>query len=340
MQFTKCNLNPILKPNPSCSWEELCVLNPAVVYKEDEKLFYMLYRAAGNDETHYIYIGLATSEDGIHFKRQSDKPLLAPDVDGADGGGCEDPRLVKIGDYYYLTYASRVFAPGQYWLGAKAKQYGFKPQCGPSVLLYNNTETHLAVSQDLRHFKKMGRITSAKDDDRDVVIFPESINGRFYRTSRPTYRCGKGYPNKNPAIWMTSSNDLLEWDEPLELFYQGQEDWESFKVGASCPPIKTKDGWVMLYHGVSAQDKAYRVGAFLLDLNNPKKILAKTRKPLMEPSEPYETAGYYNGCVFPTGNVLKDGTLYIYYGAADHFICLATCQMDELLDELKKEENR
>jgi Predicted glycosylase len=336
MLFAKHPENPILKPNPQNSWESLCVLNPAVFYKEDEKLFYMIYRAAGNDETHYIYLGLATSKDGIHFTRQSQEPVLSPDKSGADGGGTEDPRIVKIGDYFYMTYASRVFAPGQYWK-ADHKNYGFAPLCGPSVLLSNNTETHLAISKDLRSWKKLGRITNAKDDDRDVVLFPEAINGKYYRTSRPSYRCGKGYPNPNPAIWLTSSDDLLEWDEPLELLYQGEEDWESFKVGASCPPIKTAKGWVLIYHGVSAKDKAYRVGAFLLDLKDPRKILAKTKKPFLEPTLPYETEGYYNGCVFPTANVVKDGTLYLYYGAADHFIGVATCSFDEFMANLLRE---
>ncbi len=335
MLFKKYEQNPILKPNPANSWEALCVLNPAVIYDEKRKMFVMIYRAAGNDETHYIYLGLAYSNDGINFTRASNHPFIEPDKNGADAGGCEDPRLVKIGEAYYLTYASRVYPPGQYWK-KDAKVYGFRPLTGPCVLNYNNTETHLAVSSDLLSFKKLGRITSAKDDDRDVVIFPEAINGKYYRTSRPTYRCGEGYPNKNPAIWLTASTDLLEWDEPLQLFYQGQEGWESFKVGASCPPFKTKDGWVMLYHGVSQKDRAYRVGAFLLDLNNPMKILAKTREPLMEPSEEYETAGYYNGCVFPTANVVKDGTIYIYYGAADHYIGLATCKEEDLLEVLKE----
>ena len=111
MKFEKYPNNPILKPNPANQWEELCVLNPAVI-KGDDGRFYMLYRAAGNDKQHYIYIGLAVSDDGINFIRQSDKPLIAPDVNGADGGGIEDPRLVKIDDYYFLTYASRPFAPG------------------------------------------------------------------------------------------------------------------------------------------------------------------------------------------------------------------------------------
>ncbi|MCI1245617.1 MAG: glycosidase [Bacilli bacterium] len=335
MKFTKYAGNPILKPNPAVAWESLCVLNPAVVYRPEDGLFHMIYRAAGNDATHYIYLGYATSKDGVHFLRRSPTPLIAPDKDGADGGGTEDPRLVRIGDYYYLTYASRVFAPGQYWKN-EPHDYGFHPEFGPHVLNSNDTETHLAVSKDLLHWKKLGRITNAKDDDRDVVIFPRRIGDRFYRTSRPSLRYGKGYPNRKPAIWIAESTDLLEWDEPLNLLYDGTEEWESLKVGASCPPLETKDGWLLIYHGVSATDKAYRVGAFLLDLDDPRKILAKTKNPLMEPEFPYETEGYYNGCVFPTANLVKDGLLYLYYGAADRFIGLATIDFAELVKELKE----
>lgn len=339
MKIEKCAQNPILSPLLKNEWESLAVLNPAVIYNEDDKLFHMLYRAAGHDETHYIYLGYATSTDGIHFERQSDSPLIEPDKNGADGGGVEDPRIVKIEDYYYLTYASRVFAPGQYWKEDK-KYYGFQPKAGPMVLNYNNTETHLAISKDLKNWKKLGRITDAKDDDRDVVIFPRSINGKFYRTSRPSARYGKGYPCASPSIWLTSSDDLLSWNDPLELFYEGQEDWESLKVGASCPPFETSEGWIMIYHGVSKKDKIYRVGAFLLDKNNPMKILARTKKPFMEPEFDYETDGFYNGCVFPTANVVKDEIVYIYYGGADRFIGLATVKLSDLLEELKKEKNK
>ena len=115
MRFTKYNKNPILKPNAKNQWEELCVLNPAAIYNEEDQTFYMVYRAAGNDKTHLIHLGLAMSKDGINFQRMSEKPLLSGDPNGLDAGGCEDPRLVKMGDYFYLTYASRPFPPGQYW---------------------------------------------------------------------------------------------------------------------------------------------------------------------------------------------------------------------------------
>ncbi|MFH0993171.1 MAG: glycosidase, partial [bacterium] len=103
MKLTKSTKNPILTPNLANEWENLCVLNPAVVYDESLGGFVMLYRAAGDTEEHYIYLGLATSTNGVDFTRQSDQPVLAPDYEGADGGCVEDPRLVKMGDWYYLT---------------------------------------------------------------------------------------------------------------------------------------------------------------------------------------------------------------------------------------------
>ena len=335
MRINKYKNNPILKPNTKNQWEELCVLNPACVYVPEEDMFYMVYRAAGNDKTHIIHLGLATSKDGINFTRCSDKPLLSGDPNGLDAGGCEDPRLVKLGDYFYLTYASRPFPPGQYWREDKG-YYGFQPQCGPKVLIYNNTLTHLAVSKDLKTWKKLGPITDSHFDDRDVIIFPETINGKFYMLSRAMERCGEGYPNKNPAIWISSSDDLLHWDN-YSLLMQGETDWEDKKIGAGTAPIKTKEGWLVLYHGVSSKDDAYRVGAILLDLNDPTKIIARTKHFFMEPEEEYETNGYYNGCVFPTAVVKKDDTLYVYYGAGDKVICLATIKEDELLKYVKED---
>lgn len=333
-KLTKCIENPILKPGVN-QWEELCVLNPAVIYNEEDQLFYMVYRAAGNDKTHIIHVGIATSKDGIHFKRESDFPLLSGDPNGIDAGGIEDPRLIKMGDYFYMTYASRPFPPGQYWREDKG-YYGFKPSHGPKVLVYNNTLTHLAISKDLRNWKKLGPITDPHFDDRDVILFPETINGKFYMLSRGMERCGEGYSNEKPAIWLSSSDDLLAWDN-YKLLMSGVEEWESEKIGGSTPPIRTKDGWLLLYHGVSSVDHSYRVGAVLIDINDPSKILCRTKHFIMEPEAKFETDGYYNGCVFPTGIVNKDGELFIYYGAGDKVICLATCKLDELLAAIKED---
>lgn len=342
MKFEKYHANPILKPNPENQWEERCVLNPAVIYDDKNEEFVMIYRAAGNDVRHQIKLGLATSKDGIHFERQSKEPIFAADHCEADGGCVEDPRLMKIGDMYYMTYAARAYAPGQYWLVeyiegvSKAPTYMDETDVAgeelPAFAKNNITVTYLAATKDFKVFKKFGRITEASIDDRDVYLFPEKINGKYVMVSRPKF---KNADVKMPSIWISFGDDLIEYDKP-ELLMTGEQWWETQRIGGGTPPIKTEYGWFMLYHGVD--DKGiYRVGAVLLDLNDPRKIIARTKDYLMEPEHDYETCGIYEGCVFPTGTVVKDGTLYIYYGTADTYIGLATANFDELINYLMTE---
>ena len=125
--------------------------------------------------------------------------------------------------------------------------------------------------------------------------------------SRPKF---KDVGVKMPSIWISFGDDLIEYGKP-ELLMTGEQWWETQRIGGGTPPIKTERGWFMLYHGVD--DKGiYRVGAVLLDLDDPRKVIARTKDFLMEPEFDYETCGIYEGCVFPTGAVVKDGTLYIY----------------------------
>lgn len=333
-KLKKYENNPILKPG-KYYWENLCVLNPAVIYDDNDDTFKMLYRAAGNDKEHYIYLGLATSKDGYNFTRCFKTPVLSPDINGADGGCVEDPRLIKMGKYFYLTYASRTFPPGQYWKEDK-EYFGFKPEYGPTFLINNNSFTSLAISKDLIHFKKLGRITDTRVDDRDVILFPDKINGKFVKLSRPMEYIGKEFGTKVPSIWISYSDDMMEWEKPT-LLMTPKYWWEDAKIGGSTPPVKCKYGYLFFYHGVATKDKAYRVGAVILDKDDPSKILARTKDFILEPEFKYETDGYYNGCVFPTGICLKDDILYLYYGAADKFICLATAKFSKFVDDLYKE---
>ncbi|HIZ20128.1 MAG TPA: glycosidase [Firmicutes bacterium] len=330
MKLTKYENNPILSANPENDWESLCVLNPAVWYEPAEDTFYMLYRAAGNDATHYIHLGLATSKDGFHFERRSDQPFLSPDINGPDGGCIEDPRLTKMGDTYYIVYAARTYAPGQYW-SADWKPLGDRDVEGVHFVQANNAVSHLAVTKDFRTVKRLGRISDSRFDDRDVILFPERVNGQYVRLSRPVERVGQEYGCTVPSIFISFSDDLMEWGEP-QLLMTAEEWWQDKKMGGSCPPIKTPKGWLHLFHGVASRDDGYRVGAALLDLDNPAKVIGRTADFIMEPEFDYETSGYYNGCVFPTGNAVKGDTLYVYYGAADKFVCAATCRLSELLD--------
>ena len=329
--------NPILKPYKGHPFEDLVVCNPACWYDEKEKTFYLLYRSAGDNKEHYIYLNLATSKDGFNFERYENNPVLSPTMDNFDEGCCEDPRIVKYGDLFYITYAYRPFAPGRYW----EKDHYLKPKFelddfAPCGLRWNTSNTGLAISKDLIHFKKLGRITDYNLDNRDVILFPRKINGKFYRLERPVEYTGDYWKTPVPSIWINSSDNVMEWKDIPRLLAKPEFDWEQKKMGGSTPPIETKDGWLVLYHGVSNVDDAYRVGAMLLDLNNPEKVLARIPYFLMEPTVPCETDGYYNGCVFPTGQAIVGDTMYIYYGGADHFVNAATCSLSELLTELKK----
>lgn len=338
MKLSKSALNPIFVPNPENAWEERCVLNPAVVYDEARGRFVMLYRAAGNDKRHVIRFGLAESEDGIHFTRVSDKPVFEGTQDDPDGGCVEDPRLTKIGDLYFLTYAARAYAPGQYWLPDASfppiytDETDIRGESLPYFAKENITVTYLAITKDFHLYKKLGRLTESCVDDRDVVLFPETIEGKYFVISRPRY---ENAPVKMPSIWIAAGKDLFDLEKPT-LLLTGEEWWETQRIGAGTPPIKTEKGWFLLYHGVD--DKGvYRVGALLLDLKDPRKILCRTKDFIMEPDQEFELKGIYEGCVFPTGTVVKDGTLYVYYGCADTYIGLATYDFDALIDYLWNE---
>ena len=335
MKFDKYPNNPIIKPLKGHYFEDLVVCNPAAWLEGDT--FYMIYRSAGDDKEHYIYLNLATSKDGFNFTRYENNPVLSPTPDNYDSGCCEDPRIVKIGKVYYLTYAYRPFPPGRYWEKDKyiARSVEMDEEC-PNGLKWNLSNTALAISNDLIHFKKLGRITDYNSDNRDVILFPKKINGKFVRLERPVEMVGEEFGTPVPSIWINYSDNLMEWPKP-KLLMKPAYEWEMAKMGGSTPPLETKDGWLVLYHGVSPVDSGYRVGAALLDLNNPEIILGRTKDFLMEPEFPYETEGFYNGCVFPTGNVIKDDTLYVYYGGADRFVNVATCSLSKLLQHLKGE---
>ena len=330
MKFERCRENPVLKPNGN-AWEDLCVLNPGVIIEKATGKIKMLYRAAGNDFEHLIRLGIAESDDGIHFRRLSDKPAMDVCRDDADGGCLEDPRIVEIDGVYYITYAGRPFAPGRYWVEEDFKKIKAEREKWPDSapwLLRNETVTYLACTKDFKSYKRLGRITDSRYDDRDVVLFPEKINGKFVMLSRPKR------DDEAPSVWISYGDDMLEWGEPKKLF-AGKESWEGDRIGAGCPPIKTEDGWLLIYHGVSEEDHYYRVGMIMLDLENPSKIIARTKDFVFEPEEDYETDGIWTGCVFPTGIIEKDGKYFIYYGCADKYVSLATVDKKELLAYMK-----
>jgi predicted GH43/DUF377 family glycosyl hydrolase len=337
MKLEKYSKNPILSPFAKNEWESLSTCNPGVFY--DNGIFYMLYRAAGKDKEHVIRLGLATSEDGFNFKRISDTPVFVPSNDSFDSGCVEDARIVKFDEDYYVTYAYRSYPPGQYW-NFKQDEV-LLPECGvnaPLALKNNLGNSGLAVTKDFMHFRRLGRITSPIYDDRDVILFPEKIKGKYWMLHRPKQYIGEEYNVDYPSIWLKSSEDLLNWEnQESHLLISGQKGtWEE-KIGGSTPPLRTDSGWLVLYHGVENGGRGYyRVGALLLDIDNPLHIIAKSPSFIMEPEFDYEINGYYKGCVFPTGNVILDDVLYVYYGCSDKYVGVATCNVNKLLESFKK----
>jgi predicted GH43/DUF377 family glycosyl hydrolase len=328
MKLKKHSDNPILSPHPDHLWENLVVCNPGVIY--DNGLFHMLYRAAGDDKDHVIHFGLATSSDGIHFERQSDQPILSPSNDGPDAGCIEDPRIVKLDGHFYITYAYRAYKPGQYWLAEDNSAYNPKDPTLPQLFGQNMTQSGLLLSDDLRTFRRLGRITRSDVDDRDVILFPEKVDDRYVMLHRPMQWTGPEYGTTYPAMWLCYSDDLLTWSEST-LLAKGEFSWEG-KIGGSTPPLKTEHGWFVIYHAVDTKG-VYRVGVMMLDLFDPSQVIARTPEPIMEPEVDFEWKGLYpHGVVFPTSNVVVDDVLYVYYGAADETIGVATANFPALVE--------
>lgn len=333
MKLTKYEKNPILFPNPQNSWENLVRTNPGAWYDAENHEVIMLYRAAGDDKEHRVNIGLAKSKNGYDFEVISNQPLFQT-VDGIwDGGSIEDPRIIKMGDYYFITYAAVTCPPGRYWEMEKRQIPSDVPEEAPFILRENETRTGLAITKDFKTIYRPGYLTDATVDDRDVIIFPEKVGGKFVTLHRPMQWVGEEYGTDNPAIWIAFSDDLLEHKQ-LKLLAKAEYDWEE-KIGGSTPPIRTENGWFVIYHAVG-KDKQYRVGAMLLDLENPSRITHRLPEPIMVPEHDYECNGIYKGICFPCGNVVINGDLFVYYGGADQYVGVATCKFESLLEELHK----
>lgn len=334
MRLKKYEGNPILSPNPENQWERLITCNPGAWYENGK--FYLLYRAGGDDEEHYIHLGLAESDDGFNFKRVSDKPVVSPSADGPDAGCLEDPRIVKFGDVFYVTYAYRPYYPTQYWITENII-HSEVPESAPIGLKMNTSNSGILMSKDLKEFKRLGRITKYDLDDRDVILFPEKVNDKYVMLHRPQDCDQSGlFKGDTATIYISFSDNMMDWEDGQKLI-EPTTGWQSKKVGGSTPPLKTEKGWLTLYHGVDEQ-KIYRVGVLLLDLNDPSKVIARADDYIMEPEYYYETDGYYKykGVVFPTGNVIVNDTLYVYYGGGDKYCCVATCSVNEILDFVLK----
>jgi len=340
LSFTRCQENPIVTPG-LYDWRRACVFNPGVILDDDGR-FYMYERAAGKLRPFHCFIGMLVSGDGVHFKHVSDKPVFTPEMAGSRFGSVQDPRVVKIEGVYYMTYAYRPYAWNCNPTGLGVPESSEAEYPGFSRNPKDNmTRSGIAVSSDRVNWEHKCWPTPLEHDDRDVILFPEKVNGRFALLRRPLQLVGPRHGTDQPGIWISFSQDLERWSEP-ELVARPLYKWEDGRIGGSTPPIRTQHGWLALYHGVENQYPptrrvVYRLGALLLDLNDPRKVLARTRQFIMEPETYYEKFGLYiPNVIFPTGNVVKDGLLHLYYGVCDTAIALATVPLEELVAHVLK----
>ncbi|MGD9276105.1 MAG: hypothetical protein PVJ67_02945 [Candidatus Pacearchaeota archaeon] len=309
LKLERYKKNPIISPNEKNFWEKRSTFNPAAIYLDGK--VHILYRAMSGDNTSSI--GYATSKNGFKINYKSDEPIYVPreKFEGKlkENGfsGCEDPRLTKIDDKIYMLYAA------------------YDSVNNPRVALTWIREEDF-LKQNWK-WEKPQLISPPGVDNKDACLFPEKINDKYYIL----HRTGTGI-------------DLSEY-EKLDFKEDGylQETkwlskrlgwWDSEKVGVAAPPIKTEKGWLVLYHGVSVGN-VYSVGAFLLDLKNPFKVIARTTNPIFTPEEDYEKEGDHANVVFPCGVVQIKDKLFVYYGGADKFVGVATIKLKDLLDKLE-----
>ncbi|MBI5831266.1 MAG: glycosidase [Armatimonadetes bacterium] len=335
--FARHPENPIVRPGGP-DWRRCVTFNPGLLYDDDR--FWLYERCAGGLRPFVCHIALLVSDDGVHFQQVGDQPVFSPGMIGSPLGSVQDPRVVRIDDRYLMTYAWRPFAWHSHPTGVGVPE-SFEPTCegfsGRSE--DNQTRSGIAVSADRVHWEHLAWPTPPELDDRDVILFPERIDGRYWLLRRPQQMLGVSWRTQQPSMWLASSADLAEWTEP-ELLAEPKYAWEGGKIGGATPPILTEAGWLVLYHGVEETDPLlrtviYRAGAMLLDRNDPRRILARTPEPLLEPEAYYERTGLYiPNVVFPTGAVVRDGLLWVYYGVCDTAIALATTPVDVLLDHL------
>jgi len=314
-------------------FEDESVLNPAVIQRGDT--IYMFYRAV---HTHnYSTIGYCELDGPLSVKSRLEKPFLSPEFD-YESHGMEDPRIVKIDDTYYLTY---VAFDGDNALGALATStdlinFTKKGIIAPKIA-YDDFDRYTKAQCDLNEkylrYNRGAHILA----DKDLVFFPRRIKGKLTFLHRI-----------KPDIQLTAVNDLAELTEAFwknyfthfddHIFLCPKYPHEVSYVGSGCPPIETKHGWLIIYHGVKDAIKGYEYSccAALMDLDEPFKEIARLPYPLFKPELDYELKGDVDDVCFPTGTVLENDTLYIYYGAADELIACASVSLSGLIEELLK----
>ncbi|MFH1782562.1 MAG: hypothetical protein ABH848_02985 [Candidatus Omnitrophota bacterium] len=300
--------NPIIKPIEENPWEKKAVFNPAAIDLDGK--IHIVYRAMSEDNTSTM--GYAMSVDGLTIKERLPEPIYGPRTDYESkkvpngNSGCEDPRITKIGNRFYMCYTA--------YNGIQVPRVGM---------------SHISVKDFLERkwdWSEPVLITPPEIDDKDACILPEKVNGQYMLIHR--------IENQICADFFNSlENPLEDVTKGMRLMAPRYGMWDSKKIGLAGVPIKTKVGWILFYHGVSEHVR-YCLGAALLDLKNPMRVIARTNEAILEPEKRYEKVGQIPNVVFPCSHILRGDTIYHYYGGADSVIGVATMKLSALLEML------
>ena len=244
------------------------------------------------------HLRLVNSVDGVHFKEDPSFPVLFPD-NAYESYGIEDCRVAFLEGKWYLTY---------------------------TAVSANGVAVGMRSTSDWKSFINHGLILPPHN--KDCALFEEKVGGLYLALHRPSSpEIGGNY------IWISESPDLIHWGRHRCLARTRKGNWDSARVGAGCSPIRTPEGWLMIYHGADERNR-YSLGAMLLDLDDPSIVLARSTDPLLAPEMPYELEGFFGNVVFSCGQLVDGDRITMYYGASDKFICRAVLSIQNILDSL------
>lgn len=305
--FSRAADNPILSPRGN-GFESQSVFNPAVV--DIDGSIYILYRAM--DALNTSTIGLAITKDGVTIDERLSEPVYVPREEfemkrGSESGnsGCEDPRIVRIGDMLHMTYTA---------------YDGVHPPAGAVSSI--RVDDFKARRWDA--WAKPYLLTPSNVDDKDLTLLPEKMNGNYLLYHRISSQiCADLLPDLSTGLRVSRC---------IEIMAPRLGMWDGAKVGSAAPPIKVGDNWLMIYHGVS-RHATYRLGAALLDSSGTN-VLARTADSVFEPRESYEREGIIPNVVFSCGAAVRGDTIYLYYGGADKVIGVATGSLSHIITAL------
>ncbi len=323
ISLEKSKFNPVLFSRNEFAWESFATYNPAAFYADGR--IHILYRAQGPDLISSI--GYASTEDGVRIDERLEKPVYLPQevfesyqkdstsaveqkyVSGGGIAGCEDPRITLIDQRVYMTYVA------------------FDGASPPRVALTSIDLIDFLAKRWL--WERPVLISRPGIVDKSAVIFPEKINGKYVIMHRVF-----------PDILIDYEDDLnfdgTRWLQGKHRISIRENMWDSRKIGAGAPPLKTSEGWLLIYYGVDDRDDCfYKMGAMLLDLKDPTKVLYRSSTPILEPNDWYENCGFKPGIVYPCGAVILNEKLLVYYGGADCVVCVASRNLNEFLRALK-----